>query len=110
MTYKKEGNCYKEAVEFQILNPTWILVHGIVTGQMKIEGIKYGHAWCEKENIAYDPVADMYLSADVYRLVGQAYSVQEYSYTSAKEMMSEHGHYGPWDKVISAAVHNDREK
>jgi len=101
--------CYKNAIDHMLMNKGCTLVHAIVTGQGPIEGIKYGHAWIEKGGDAYDPNIELTMPAKLYRKIGQAKNIKEYTHAQMKEQINQFNHYGPWDETISDAIHLDKE-
>ncbi|GAG99888.1 unnamed protein product, partial [marine sediment metagenome] len=56
----KAGDCFEAAGRYVMdnalmgNNQNLLLVHGEVTGQGQLKGIKYGHAWIEKGNEIID--------------------------------------------------------
>jgi hypothetical protein len=57
---KGEGDCYEAAAKLLYAHrscPGIMLVHGTVTGQGPIAGIRYGHAWIEVGDVVlrFDP-------------------------------------------------------
>jgi len=100
-----KNNCYQNACDYMIFNRKATLVHAIVTGQKAIEGIRYGHAWIEENGEAYDPGLQLHIPAELYRQIGQASDIKEYSYLEMKQQIDIHKHFGPWDDVISGAIH-----
>ena len=78
-----------------------ILVHGEVTGQRKIAGIKFGHAWIEDG----DTVIDMSQGRDIrmpkalYYALGNINPSNTFRYTPEEmnKKLLEFKHWGPWD-------------
>jgi hypothetical protein len=104
---KLKGNCYVAAYKFIELNPTWTLVHGIPLGTHgKAEGLRYGHAWAEKDGLFYDPIKDILISKTIAYIVGHIEYTIRYSWDEAREQSLIHGTYGCWDETITAAFHN----
>lgn len=92
-------------------NETARLVHGTVIGQGAIEGIPYAHAWIEFDMFVPGPGGKQYpvrfavdqskgrnirLPADLFRRIGQASNVVEYTELEARRKAMQTGHYGPW--------------
>ncbi len=98
-----KGDCYEAAVRFVIGNsrcPGIQLVHGEVTGQGPIAGIRYGHAWVEIGDVVIDPSNGRIVCAhkNAYYAIGKiTTSVVRYSPSEARRLMLEALHYGPWD-------------
>lgn len=107
------GDCYEAAVDFLMQHgtlgpfgagdPDLILVHGEVTGQGPLEGVKYGHAWVETpDGLVIDvsngrairlPIPDYYALARM----GSRPNVHKYTQQEVRRKLSETGHYGAWD-------------
>ena len=98
-------NCYTASFHLTHDDATWTLVHGIVTGSGPIEGVRYGHAWVERDGMAHDPVAGVTAPALLYRAAGRASDIQQYTQAEARFLALKHKHYGPWCPVIAAAAH-----
>lgn len=87
------------------------LVHGIVTGQGLLDGVRYTHAWVE----GYTPegipmVVDasngrhVVMPQGLYYLIGRIEESECVRYTSdeAHDRMLDYAHYGPWDGAPAA--------
>lgn len=110
------GRCFELSGKYVASNPSWDLVHAVITDKKFGTGGTLTHAWCEKGDEAYDPVMEhRYPKTLTYSLYGVVdYKVNPYekrmgtpetlkvTYTSseAREHMIESGTYGPWDKRI----------
>lgn len=100
------GDCY-EAAGNLIMSPKYkdfILVHGQVTGQGAIDGVKFGHAWLEdSDGMVYDYSngREIILPKQIYYLIGKIEDKKPllYKYTAeeARNKMAKSMHYGPWD-------------
>lgn len=99
-----EGDCYDVAGRY-ITDQSFLtgrkdlyLVHGTVTGQDKIKGVKYEHAWIEDG----DEVIDMSCGRDIrmpkviYYALGQIENVKRYNFEEFRKMFNKFKHYGPW--------------
>ena len=97
-----KGDCYQAAARFVIGNarcPGILLVHGEVTGQGPIAGLRYGHAWVEIGDAVIDPSNGRIVCArkDAYYGIGKITGgVVRYSPSQAHLLMLETLHYGPW--------------
>jgi 8-oxo-dGTP pyrophosphatase MutT (NUDIX family) len=106
------GDCYLVAAKLLLENDytkniTFIgkpyLVHAEVTGQGKIDGIRYGHAWVEDDFFVYDYSngKNFVLPKDFYYQLGEVKKekgkYQRYSKKQATEKMLQTKHYGCWD-------------
>ena len=107
---KKLGDCFKVAFH-NLREHGYRLVHAIVTGQGKIAGIQYSHAFNITEveiapGIKIDMVVDKSNGLDVQLPVGAYFRLgnitlyREYSQTQAYEKVVDTGTYGPWDAEI----------
>jgi hypothetical protein len=110
----KYGNCYEVAGKIALNNhlpngenPNFIgtpyLVHGEVSGQGAIEGLRYGHAWIEDNVFVYDfsNSRELTVPKALYYQIGQIIKQQpkyfKYTFEEAKNKMAETGHFGSWD-------------
>lgn len=98
------GDCYYKAYKYQEAHPHVILVHGLVRGQGKLEGIIYNHAWCEDSDIIIDmtlkPKLQKSFSKNIYYLLGNIKTTFRYSYQDRIEKSLEIGTYGPWESEL----------
>ena len=98
-----EGNCYEAAAKLLYAHRSCsgiVLVHGTVTGQGPIAGIRYGHAWIEIGDVVLDPSNGRFVCArtSAYYAVGEiSEPVACYAFEEAARQMLETRHYGPWD-------------
>ena len=101
---KGEGDCYEAAAKLLYAHrscPGIVLVHGTVTGQGPIAGIRYGHAWIEVGDVVLDPSNGRFVCArkSAYYAVGEINEpVVRYAFEEAARQMLETRHYGPWIK------------
>jgi hypothetical protein len=99
-----EGDCYEAAAKLLYAHrscPGIVLVHGTVTGQGPIAGIRYGHAWIEIGDVVLDPSNGRFVCArkSAYYAVGEIREpVARYAFEAAARQMLETRHYGPWDR------------
>ena len=128
-----EGDCYPTAnllVWDKVSTPeadNWRAVHGVVTGQGELEGVRFGHAWAEEtqrfpvpesvmqsgspeqiaawENMTFTIVHDksngndISMPAEMYYKIGDIdqRTVQRYTPAEVGRKMVESGHHGPWE-------------
>lgn len=98
------GNCYEAAAKLLTAYcgcPGVELVHGTVTGQGPIAGVRYGHAWVEIGDVVLDASNGRFVVAgkSAYYAVGEITEpVARYAFREAALCMLETGHYGPWDE------------
>jgi hypothetical protein len=122
------GDCYEAAAKYMMEygtlggsllrlpgeegNPDLILIHGEVTGQGPIAGVKYGHAWVEDGDLVIDtsngrnlrmPKVLYYALAQIdHRPAHQ--NIHRYTAEEARKLLVKHGHYGPWDLKTSSGL------
>ena len=96
------GNCYEAAAKLLTAHRGCAgaeLVHGTVTGQGPIAGVRYGHAWVEVGDVVLDPSNGRFVVArkSAYYAVGEITEpVSRYGFEVALRLMLKHRHYGPW--------------
>jgi hypothetical protein len=101
------GDCYEAAAKLLYAHrscPGIVLVHGTVTGQGPIAGIRYGHAWIEIGDVVLDPSNGRFVcarKADYYAVGEINEPVARYEFEEAARQMLETRHYGPWEKRLS---------
>lgn len=87
------------------------LVHGIVTGQGHLEGIRFTHAWVEgvtKDGIPMVIDAsngrEVVIPQGLYYVIGRISpdECERYSAEDAIDRMMSSAHYGPWDGAPAA--------
>lgn len=106
------GECYKDAFLYAFDKCKKAnVVHGIVKGQGKLENIRYGHAWVEYTSekfgdTVYDPLTKKEYPIGIYYNIGEIKYAKVYTINEAMNLSLMHETYGPWDKKISARVHN----
>jgi hypothetical protein len=96
------GDCFEAAAKLllEVGSDALKLVHGEVTGQGPIEGLRYGHAWVEAGDWVLDHSngKELCVPREVYYRVGEiADNRHEYDLKTARHLMMETGHFGPWD-------------
>jgi len=110
---KGTGDCYKANADYLMkLQFTdekklddYMLVHGLVTGQGKIQGVRYTHCWLENGNDVIDKSngKELKLPKRIYYNFGKIKEKDLVRYTpkQAFEQMVSTGVYGPWDKKFN---------
>ena len=101
----KGGDCYESAGRYfmdnYIKDSSLILVHGIVIGQGKISGVKYGHAWIERGDtvLDYSNGRNLELPKILYYSLGNIDESKLFRYNGEKfaDRILEHETWGPWD-------------
>lgn len=103
---KARGDCFEVAGKYVAgLGGTGrgsgVLVHGLVTGQGPVAGLRFGHAWVEIGDEVMDRSngRNLRLPRAVYYATGKIDASSTFRYTpeQAREKMLDTGHYGPWD-------------
>lgn len=103
------GDCYVAAYKFFNSNHTdghgeMFLVHGLVSGQGKLEGIKYNHAWVEDDHIVYDYSnnRNIQLPKSLYYRIGeiQKGEVYKYNFDEVNKNSLKYKTYGPWEPKL----------
>lgn len=96
-------DCFLVAARFALDNKDWLVCHGIATGQGKIKGRLFGHAWNEKGDIVLDQSNGQKtcITKKRYYEMGKIDSskVKRYSQKEAAELMIKHCHFGPWEEL-----------
>jgi hypothetical protein len=100
----KNGDCYQAAYRYATSNtqnkPT--VVHGMVTGQGVLKGIKYDHAWVEEGDTVIDKSngQDIRIPKEAYYALGDIQENQtiRYSVNDVFKYAEETGTYGKWPK------------
>jgi hypothetical protein len=100
------GDCY-EANGRYFMDNTYRdsdlrLVHGEVMGQGELQGISYGHCWCEKgdEVLDFSNGREIRIEKRIYYLLGRIYRLDNthvYDLESFNENIEEFQHWGPWE-------------
>jgi hypothetical protein len=101
------GDCYEAAAQYLIEHAIFpgkekdiILVHGEVTGQGPIEGLKYGHAWIEQGGMVIDVSngRNLRMPKKAYYKLGRiGKNVHKYTVEEARKKLLDTQVYGPWD-------------
>jgi len=109
---QKDGNCFESAYRNVFFNKQYKLVHGIVTGQGNIEGIKYIHAWCEFENKVFDTSNErnIVMPKEMYYDIGKIEYTVEYTFKEAVQNVLDTEHYGYWHKIFNELNHIQKDK
>lgn len=104
-----EGQCYRLAYQYfdkeSYRSPGMLLVHGLVTGQGRLEGKMFDHAWVEYKGTVFDftlPTKYQKLPLEVYYKISRLdeKSLIKYTPRQVNEQAIKHGTYGPWDKKL----------
>lgn len=103
----KSGDCYQQAWKlfYSRLREKPLLVHGIVTGQGRLSGIEYNHAWVEIGDTVYDKtisIAANGIPKETYYSLGNVKEDLVFRYTieQVSEKAIEYMTYGPWENIL----------
>jgi hypothetical protein len=105
--FEANGRYFMDAAAFPGGNNTLHLVHGEVTGQGPLEGVKYGHAWIEDGNMVIDVSNGRTVrmpKATYYALGRIGDNVHHYDAPAFRRKVMQHKHWGPWDLVTSTGL------
>lgn len=99
------GDCYRAAGRYildkGIVNPNLTLVHGFVTGQGSISGVRYDHAWIEDGDMVIDKSngRDLNIPKALYYALGNISPSESIKYnpSEARKKILDNKHWGPWD-------------
>jgi hypothetical protein len=84
---------------------SYIMVHGIVRGQGKIDGLFHGHAWLEFNahgfEFVVDPSYTSVMPKDDYYQLGHISYTKRYTFPEAFDLLCQTSHCGPWDDKIN---------
>jgi hypothetical protein len=95
------GNCFEDALRFLTTNRDWILVHGVPLGTGgNAKGLRYGHAWLEKDEVVHDPSIDKTFLKNEYYKAGDIKITVRYTFLEAKKFVLGTRQCGPWDRKI----------
>jgi len=98
------GNCFQAAGRYlmnnNIQNSNLRLVHGLVTGQAKIEGFIHDHAWVEDGDMVIDKSNgnDFYVPKKLYYHLGniEEFNLTRYNWEEMTKQLVATKHWGPW--------------
>lgn len=103
------GDCFETAGRY-VMDHTFLnkeenknifLVHGEVTGQGAIKGVKYGHAWVEENGMVIDNSnkRNIKIPKELYYAIGNITNTIKYTPEEARKKMLQFKHWRPWDLV-----------
>ena len=99
----KGGDCFLASYHLIMEQNDLILVHGIVTGQGDLNGVRYAHAWCERGDMVLDYSNGRRLEIPkiLYYAIGNILESNLYRYThrQACGFAVETEHSGPWEDL-----------
>lgn len=100
--HKKLGDCFEAAGRLaQDLDAAFLsvkLIHAQVSGQGKLRGVRFWHAWVETQGVALDLANGRRIGmrVDKYRAAGGVLNVREYEVAQALIEAVRSRHWGPW--------------
>jgi hypothetical protein len=111
------GRCFELSTKYVMSHPDWNLINAVISDKRFGSDNTLAHAWCEKGEMAYDPVLDkewpIQVMYSLYGVVDYKYNpykkkvgvpeTLKVTYTSAEmyKLVTKFGTYGPWDKKIT---------
>jgi len=111
------GDCYEAAINFIMskcmFGPDcpFSVVHAEVAGQGPLEGVSFGHAYVVDTRsgtvIDQSNGRDVVMPREAYEALGGIKEIgnyHEYEWRTARKMMVNHEHYGPWDLETSTGL------
>lgn len=83
-------------------HPDAVCIHASVEGRGRLAGRRLVHAWIEAGGVAIDKSngLDIAMPAELYRAIGSATMVHEYTPDQARRLMVERGVFGPWEQEL----------
>jgi hypothetical protein len=123
--YEAGGRYMMEKCSFGKDDCSFVLVHGEVTGQGQLEGVKYGHCWIESGETVIDKSngRDIEMPKMMYYMLGKigqpdmenwgksanfmdtsSANIHKYTWKEAREAIVDNGHWGPWDLVTETGL------
>jgi len=102
--YDANGSYFVEKALFPGNDKGLRLVHGEVTGQGSLEGVKYGHCWIEDGNTVIDVSNGRNIrmpKSEYYKLGRIEDNIHVYTPEEARRKINQYEHWGPWDLVTS---------
>ena len=103
--YEANGSLFVDETLFGGEN--WLLVHGEVTGQGSLEGIKYGHCWIENGGTVIDQSNgnNIKMSKKAYYALGNiGDNVIKYKPEQVRKKILQTENWGPWDLHTSTGL------
>ena len=122
------GDCYEAAAKYMMDECNFgaddcdlALVHGEVSGQGPLEGVRYGHAWVEDGDTVIDKSngKDLRMPKAIYYALGQinretfgadgydpvgGQNVHRYTWPEMRKKLLDYEHWGPWDLETSSGL------
>jgi len=105
--YNANGGLFMEEALFPGDKKTMRLVHGEVTGQGSLDGVKYGHCWIEDGGTVIDVSNGRSIKMPkkaYYALGGISDNVHRYTPEQFRKKLLKHKHWGPWDLKTSTGL------
>jgi hypothetical protein len=102
---KRQGLCYVLAYNYLMESDDaaqWKLVHGEIENPPFGDAPAVGHAWLERHDTVYDPVADKFFSKAEFCLKFRANIRATYSKLEAAHCALTSRNSGPWEAAKAA--------
>lgn len=113
-----KGDCFVVAGHLAVKyhgNPDVRIVHALVMGQGKLEGVRFAHAYVVEGDMVIDQSngKDVRMVRALYEAVGnvrkaEAGAYVEYTPEETVQKMVKFRHYGPWDLDTSKCSREDQ--
>lgn len=101
---KANGDCFVVAGSYALNHPEVILVHGIVTGQGALDGVRFPHAWVEIGGKIIDKSNgnDIKINKELYYALGSIDKkyLKKYNHKQLLKYVLDTENWGPWEKPI----------
>ena len=94
--YNKHGRMMMDKVNSETATG-WKIVHGLVTGQGPIKGVKFGHCWLEKNGTVYDYSnnRNIVMSKAIYYSIGRIKKTNKFTGEQFRKKILKTGTWGP---------------
>jgi len=105
--YEANGRLFMEEALFPGSKTGMVLVHGEVTGQGPLEGVKYGHCWIEEGGTVIDVSngRNIKMPKKVYYALGRiGDNLHRYKPEQVRKKILTSKHWGPWDLQTSTGL------
>lgn len=111
-----KGTCFQDSFRnfFKHITEKPLLVHGLITGQGPIEGLKYCHAWIEIGDTVIDTTIPLFRDGfpkEAYYSLARLDETLLFKYDNEQVMKKtlEYKTYGPWEDSLSRAQEDSKK-
>jgi len=107
---KPTGNCFEihgkfmQDALFDKTKEGFTLVHAEVSGQQHLKGLRFGHAWLEKDGLVFDYTNSKIIEnvpKELYYILGAVIEAPgkyaRYTEREINKMVCKYEHWGPWE-------------